>query len=163
MTSTVQSIFAVRRSIHIKASPTRVWQEFESFERMNRWWGATTGDPVAGSGNGQRLLTYEPYVGGRIEMEVIVGGTPWRYGGAIVVFDSAKELTFESDWIPNRGWLMPTLITIRLAPAAGGTLVELFHHGFERTGEDPGDTHAAYEAGWSMTQLPALRAAVAGR
>jgi carbon monoxide dehydrogenase subunit G len=31
-----QSILVVRRSIHIKAPPARVWEEFSDFERMNR-------------------------------------------------------------------------------------------------------------------------------
>jgi len=61
---------------------------------------------------------------------------------------AGKELTFENNWIPNRGWAAPTFVTIRLSPALAGTLVELFHHGFE---------HAGYETGWGMTQLNALK------
>ena len=38
-----------------------------------------------------------------------------------------------------------------------GTLVELFHHGFELTGGNFREEHAGYEAGWGMTQLNALR------
>ena len=60
MTAVVQSILIVRRSIHIKASPTRVWDEFTTFERMNRWWGVLIGEPNAGTGQGQRLVKYEP-------------------------------------------------------------------------------------------------------
>jgi len=70
------------------------------------------------------------------------------YGGTIQVFEAGKELTFENNWIPNRGWAAPTFVTIRLSPALAGTLVELFHHGFE---------HAGYETGWGMTQLNALK------
>ena len=157
MPDPIASVLVVRRSIHIQALPARVWQEFESFERMNHWWGFTIGTPIAGQGTGQRLVTYEPRVGGRIEMEVMFNDTPMRYGGPITVFEPGKELTFQSDWIPNMGWLQPTLITIRLTPALGGTLVELMHHGFERTGDRPGDEHAAYEGGWNMVQLNALR------
>jgi uncharacterized protein YndB with AHSA1/START domain len=157
MKGTVISILAVRRSIHIHAPPGRVWQEFTSFERMNRWWGFTTGTPEAGKGTGQRLVTYEPREGGRIEMEVIYQGAPIRYGGTIVAFTPNQELTFESDWIPNQGWLRPTLITIRLTAALGGTLVEILHHGFENTGENGSDEHAGYEGGWNMVQLNALR------
>lgn len=46
---------------------------------------------------------------------------------------------------------------IRLSPALGGTLVELFHHGFERTGGNVSSEHARYEQGWGMTQLLALK------
>lgn len=160
MTATVHSILVVRRSIHIAASPLRVWEEFATFERMNRWWGVMLGTPEAGKGNGQRLVAYEPRVGGQVEMEVLFGGALWRYGGSIVVLEPGRELTFQSDWIPNRGWLKPTLITIRLTPALDGTLVELMHHGFEHTGTAAGDEHAGYEGGWGMTQLIALRGLV---
>lgn len=79
------------------------------------------------------------------------------YGGAIKIFEPGTELTFENDWIPNRGWFAPTFVTLRLTPALGGTLVELFHHGFEHTGGDVGAEHAGYEAGWGMMQLSALK------
>ena len=156
----IESIMVVRRSIHIKAPPERVWREFESIERMRTWWGVLIGDPVAGKANGQRLVAYEPRAGGRVEMEVEFDGEPARYGGPIVVFDAPRELTFENDWIPNRGWLKPTYITIRLTSALGGTMVELTHHGFERIGPAAADDHAGYEGGWGMTQLNALRALV---
>lgn len=154
------SVLRVRRSIHVKAPPNRVWQEFTSFERVNAWWGARAGDPEAGTSKGQYLLEYEPRVGGRAVMAVDWDGKRVSYGGEIKVFDAARELTFENDWIPNQGWAMPTHITLRLSPALDGTLVELFHHGFERTGGDAGAEHAGYEQGWGMTQLNALKAAV---
>jgi uncharacterized protein YndB with AHSA1/START domain len=156
----IESILVVRRSILIKAAPGRVWREFESFERMDGWWGAIIGPPEGGKPNGQKLVAYEPREGGRIEMEVSIDGEPARYGGTIVVFDPPRELTFEDDWIPNQGWLKPTYITIRLAAQLGGTLVELMHHGFERTGAAAADDHAGYEGGWGMTQLNALRGIV---
>ena len=161
MTAVVQSILIVRRSIHIKASPTRVWDEFTTFERMNRWWGVLIGEPNAGTGQGQRLVKYEPRQGGWIEMEVIFGNEPVRYGGKIIVFEPGHEMTYESDWFPNRGWLKPTLITLRLTAALGGTYVELLHHGFENAGA--ADDHAGYEGGWSMTQLNALKQIIEGR
>ena len=142
---------AVRRSTLISAPPERVWQEFESFERMAAWWGT-----------GHTLVTYQPRLGGRVEMEVDIEGRPFRYGGDIVVFEPGRELTFENDWIPNQGWEAPTLITLRLTPALGGTLVELFHHAFERVGADAADQHARFEGGWTMRQLDALRAIVEG-
>ena len=156
----IDSVLVVRRSIHIKAAPERVWREFESMDRMRSWWGVLIGDPIAGKANGQRLVAYEPRKGGHVEMEVDLDGEPARYGGPIVVFDAPRELTFENDWIPNRGWLRPTFITLRLTPALGGTMVELMHHGFERIGRDAFDDHASYEGGWGMTQLNALRSLV---
>jgi uncharacterized protein YndB with AHSA1/START domain len=148
---------AIRRSIHIKAEPMHVWRYFESFDQMNRWWGVLLGPPEAGKGNGQRLVKYDPHVGGDVEMEVSFDGLPVRYGGSITVFEPGREITFESDWKPNRGWKRPTLITLRLTPAFGGTVVELLHHGFERTGANFSDEFEGYEAGWSTTQLSVLR------
>jgi len=157
MTQLQESKLVVRRSIHIKAKPNRVWEEFRDFERMNRWWGVMIGSPEAGSGNGQRLMTYEPRKGGKIEMEVLFKGVPVRYGGKILEFSPNRELTFECDWIPNQGWLHPTLLTIRLTEYLGGTLVELLHHGFEQVGEHGSEEHAGYEGGWGMLQLSTLR------
>jgi activator of Hsp90 ATPase-like protein len=123
---------------------------------MNAWWGYRTDEPSAGTAKGQWLDVYEPRAGGRIQMSVNWDGTQVSFGGAIAIFEPNLR-TFENDWIPNRGWLSPTSITLRLTPALGGTLVELVHHHFERTGGDVSATHADYEEGWGMTQLSALK------
>jgi uncharacterized protein YndB with AHSA1/START domain len=160
---TVNSVLAVRRSIFIKAAPERVWREFETHEAMSRWWGVLRDKPEPGKPNGQELAIYEPLVGGMVEMRISTPDGMWRYGGRITVFEHARELTFENDWFhPSQGWLKPTYITLRLTPALDGTLVELFHHGFERTGPDGAAEHAGYEGGWGMLQLEALRAVVEG-
>ncbi len=134
---------AVRRSIFINAKPERVWQEFESPERMKGWYGT-----------GHTLATYEPHVGGMVETDA--GGKELRFAGHVTVFNPPRELTFEQDWI-GHGWAAPSLITIRLTPFRGGTLVELFHHGFERLGGDPAEHLAGFEGGWTTRQLEALR------
>lgn len=149
----------VRRSILIQAAPARVWREFESLDRMNGWWGKASGSAEAGTSQGQWLDAYEPREGGDIRMAVMWDGARVSYGGTIKRFALGRELTFENDWIPNRGWKAPTFITLRLTTALGGTLVELFHHGFERTGGDTATEHAGYEQGWGMTQLMALKKA----
>lgn len=142
-------LLAVRRSMHIAAPPERVWREFETFDRMRDWWGT-----------GHQLAVYEPREGGRMEMTVDVDGEPRRYGGPIIVFDLSRELTIESNWIPPREWPVPTYLTLRLTRVAGGTLVELFHHGFERLGAIAGEQHRGYESGWTLRQLEALRQVV---
>jgi uncharacterized protein YndB with AHSA1/START domain len=151
------AVLKVRRSIHIAAPPPRVWEEFTTRPRMAAWWGRVVAQAEAGQPNGQHLVVYEPRLGGRIEMEVGMDGAPARYGGTITGFDAAREFTFENDWIPNTGWQAPTHITLRLTPALGGTLVELFHHGFEHTGPDAAAEHAGYEQGWGMLQLASLK------
>lgn len=147
----------IRRSILIAASPERIWREFASHDRMSAWWGKRIGTPEAATAQGQWLDAYEPREGGTIRMAVMWDGERVSYGGTIKVFAPSRELTFENDWIPNRGWQAPTYVTLRLTLALGGTLIELFHHGFERTGGDVAAEHAGYEQGWGMTQLKALK------
>jgi len=157
------SILKVRRSIHVPARPDAVWASFESKPRMEAWWGKITGSPEAGTSQGQWLDVYDPRLGGQIRMAVMWDGARVSYGGAIKVFDGPNQLTFENDWIPSRGWDAPTHVTLRLTPVLEGTLVELFHHGFERTGGDVSASHAGYEEGWGMTQLKALKALFEGQ
>ena len=147
--------FAVRRSAWIKATPERVWQEFESLERMQRWFGT-----------GHTLVAYEPKVGGYVETDA---GTdehnpyegPLRFVGRVTVYDPPRELTFEQDWV-GHGWPAAPLVTIRLTPVDGGTLVELFHHGFERLGDaaTAAENLAGFEGGWTNRHVEALRAIV---
>lgn len=136
---------AVRRSILIAATPERVWGEFETLDRMKLWFGT-----------GHRLLKYEPKVGGEVLLEVDIEGEVRQFGGRIIVFEPNREVTFEDDWIPNQGWAEPTMITLRLTAAHGGTLVELFHHAIERIGEGAAEEHRSFEGGWTLRQLEAL-------
>ena len=140
---------AVRRSIWIHATPDRVWQEFESLERMRRWFGT-----------GHTLVSFDPEVGAPVETDAgHYDGEALRFVGRVLVFDAPHELTFEQDWV-GHGWVAPPLITIRLTPRGEGTLVELFHHGFDAVVDDAdraADEHRGFEGGWTMRQLDALR------
>jgi uncharacterized protein YndB with AHSA1/START domain len=137
---------AVRRSIWIDAPPTRVWEEFEDLERMRRWFGT-----------GHTLVKYEARVGAEVETDASeLDGEALRFVGRVVVVDPPREVTFEQDWV-GRGWKGPLLITIRLTSLDGGTLVELFHHGFEVLEADAAENHRGFEGGWTMRQLEALR------
>jgi uncharacterized protein YndB with AHSA1/START domain len=138
---------AVRRSIWIDAPPGRVWEEFEDLERMRRWFGT-----------GHTLVRYELRVGAEVETDA---GEGLRFVGRVVDVDPTRELTFEQDWI-GHGWKAPPLLTLRLTPLDGGTLVELFHHGFEALGPEAAENHRGFEGGWTMRQLEALRELVGG-
>jgi len=142
------SPLAVRRSTWIRATPERVWQEFESFERMRAWFG-----------HGHSLVAYEPRAGGYVETDAGAGDGSLRFGGRIVVFDPPREVTWENDWF-GHGWTQPSLMTFRLTPFMGGTIVELFHHRFEVTGESPSETLNGFEGGWDTRHLERLRAIV---
>ena len=140
-------LLAVRRSILIDAPPERVWQEFESLERMRLWFGT-----------GHTLIRYEPRAGADVELSIEHEGRTLYYGGQITAFDAPNELTFESLFRPNEdGWDAPTLITIRLTAALSGTIVELFHHSIERIGAGAAENHRGFESGWTTLQLEALR------
>ena len=147
---TLIGTLAVRRSVLIKAPPERVWEEFTSFEQMKAWFGV-----------GHRLVAYEPCVGGMVETDATNvhpdhEGTALVFRGRVTAFEANREVTFEQDWV-GHGWVAPPLVTIRLTPALGGTLVELFHHTIERTGPNAADEHLAFEGGWDTRHLQALR------
>lgn len=140
----------VRRSILIQATPARVWAEFASFERVVGWLGL-----------GHQLHVFEPRLGGTVDMSVEVEGQHRHYGGPVLIWESEREVTFASNWQdPSLAWPVPTLWTIRLTPIYDGTMVELFHHGFERLGADAADNLEGYESGWDVKHLKALRASV---
>jgi uncharacterized protein YndB with AHSA1/START domain len=139
----------VRRSIFINASAERVWEEFDSQNRMTAWFGT-----------GHTLDRFEPYLGGQVELSVAIDGDRRAFGGPVVIWEPAREMTFENNWQGAQAWPVPTLITIRLTPLYDGTHVELFHHGFERLGINAADDLEGYEAGWDAHHLQALRAIV---
>jgi uncharacterized protein YndB with AHSA1/START domain len=144
------SLLNVRRSILIEASPTRVWKEFQSLECLAVWFG-----------RGHQLHTFDPRIGGRVELSVDIGGKRQRYGGPVIVFEPDRELTFENNWHDaSMAWPVPTFITIRLTSLYDATLVEIFHHGFERLGDDAADNLQGYEEGWDLKHLTALRSIV---
>ena len=148
MRLTIGSIH-VRRSILCKAPPARVWQEFQTFERVSAWLNL-----------GHELHGFEPRVGGDVKMSVEIDGERRYYGGSVLVFDPEREVSFECQWEPPHDWPVPTFWTIRLTPNYDATLVEIFHHGFERMGADAADLLEGYESGWDTKHLRALRAIV---
>jgi len=140
----------VRRSILIDASPERVWREFQSLERLAAWFG-----------RGHQLHAFEPRLNGRVELSVEIDGVRQRFGGAVVVYEPAREITFESNWHDAAlRWSVPSFMTLRLTPLYESTLVEIFHHGFERFGAEAADNLEGYEQGWDVKHLTALRAIV---
>ncbi|HEY8120383.1 MAG TPA: SRPBCC domain-containing protein [Myxococcota bacterium] len=144
---------AVRRSIFIQAPPARVWQEFETAERIAQW-----------LDRGHRLHAIEPRVGGRVDMSVEIDGERRHYGGPVLVVEREREMSFEIQW--DASWAAAysrspaTYWTLLLTPVYGGTLVELFHHGFERGGPAAADDLEGYEEGWDVKHLKALRGIV---
>src|SRR5688572_21853674 len=146
------SPFGIRRAAFIHATPDRIWEEFTTLERMQAWYGT-----------GHQLTQYEPRVGGNVE--TILGDGSAQSRGEVLVFEPGRELTFEQRWIGpdwnGREWAAPAKVTILLTEAAGGTLVELFHHGYDLLGGDPADYLRGFEGGWDTHHLDALAELVA--
>ena len=149
---TAISPFGIRRAAFIHATPNRIWEEFTSLERMQAWYGT-----------GHQLTQYEPFVGGMVE--TTVGDEPSYVRGEVLVFEPGRELTFEQRWIgpdwTGREWAAPAKVTILLTDVAGGTLAELFHHGYDLLGGDPADYVRGFEGGWDTHHLDALAELVA--
>ena len=143
----------VRRSGWIAASPERTWQEFETFERMKAWYGT-----------GHVLTRYEPRVGGIVEADATNhrnSDVALVFSGPVLVFDPGREITFEQAWV-GHGMPAPYLVTIRLTPLNAGTMVELFHHGYERASSTPGGDLNEFETGWDNHHLIRLRELIEG-
>jgi hypothetical protein len=79
------------------------------------------------------------------------------------VFEPARELTQEHhSYRPARAWDKPNMLTFRLSPALGGTVVEILEYGYEVAGEHARDFHLEAEIGWTIDELIALRRVVEG-
>jgi uncharacterized protein YndB with AHSA1/START domain len=139
------SPYHVRRSVFIDAPPDAVWSHFESLEAMRAWYGI-----------GHKLAAYEARLGGHVVTLVDIEGTEHRFSGDVVHFDPGHAITFEQFW-EGSNWLGPASVTIRLTALDDGTLVELFHHGYERLGQSVGDMLDGFESGWTNRHVHALR------
>ncbi len=136
----------VRRSAFIAATPSRVWKEFESMERLCGWLNL-----------GHHIEVFEPRLGGTVRMQVTIDGVVHHFGGTVLACEPEHELSFTSQWDGVFAWPQPTLWTIRLTAFYDGTRAEIFHHGFERFGADAGAQLESYESGWDNKHLIALR------
>jgi len=108
-----------------------------------------------------QLEVYEPEVRGQVLFSVDIDGAKRSFGGPILIFEPARELTFSNNW-ESDGWPVPTLLTLRLTPLFDACQIELFHHGFERLGGIAAAELQDYEAGWHSRHLEALKAIVEG-
>ena len=144
--------YQVRRAVHIEALPQHVWHEFTDQRRLAAWFGI-----------GHNLEVYEPGRDGRVELSVeMADGELHGFGGPIIVFEEGAELSFENNWFGQGAWPVPTIITLRLSSCYEGTMVELFHHGFERLGKKGADQFLEYESAWDTRHLSKLKKIVEG-
>lgn len=142
----------VRRAVAIAAEPAEVWAWFTSFEAFATWFS-----------RGHTLLKFEPEIDGSVELSVELEDGLHHFGGPITHFESCRRLTLVNNWLDELAWPVPTYLTFLLTAQPGGTLVELFHHGFDALGDMGAAECLAYEQGWDTKHLAALREAVAAR
>ncbi|MGI9595488.1 MAG: SRPBCC family protein [Acidimicrobiales bacterium] len=141
------STLHVRRSIFINASPSVVWRSFEDQASVMAWLDA-----------GHTVHSFDPQVGGVVEMSIPSDGGRVFFGGEVLVVDPERELSLQVQWKDSPAWPVPMFWTFRLTSLYDGTLVELFHHGFERLGVSAADQLEDYEGGWTIQHLTGLRA-----
>src|SRR5215469_5329246 len=117
------------------------------------WWPMATHSV---SGRRDSVLVIEPGVGGRI-YEQTAGGDRFSWG-AVVSWEPPRRLVCE--------WLVgdtTTELEVRFAPgAAGGTVVEIEHRGWERFGQAGTDRRDRNDRGWSDVIPPYAAACVPG-
>ena len=78
----------------------------------------------------------------------------------MIAYDPEREISMTINWRAPHAWPAPTIWTIRLSSPYEATMVEIFHHGFERLGADAADNLQGYEDGWDIKHLKTLRAIV---
>jgi hypothetical protein len=136
----------VRRSVFIAAPQSVVWSHFDSFERICVW-----------LNQGHVLHRFDVEPGGIIDLSVTIDSQERHFGGRVLCVEPGCELSVESQWEAPSSWPLPTLWTWRLSALYEGTLVEFFHHGFERLGAIGADQLQDYEQGWGLQHLLSLR------
>jgi uncharacterized protein YndB with AHSA1/START domain len=140
----------VRRAVAIAAAPGEVWPWFTTFEALATWFS-----------RGHTLLKFEPEINGPVELSVELEDGLHHFGGRITHYEPCRRLTLTNNWFDDLAWPTPTYLTFLLTAQTQGTLVELFHHGFDVLGDIGATECLAYEQGWDTKHLIALREAVA--
>ncbi len=100
----------VRRSILIERSPDQVWHQFSTLDRIRSWLGI-----------GQTVHQFDLVPGGTVELSVDIEGSAHHFGGAILVVEKNREITFErlgSEAADNlqgyeEGWTVRHLTALR--------------------------------------------------
>jgi uncharacterized protein YndB with AHSA1/START domain len=113
----MQQSLTISETVHINATPERVWQAITEKDQLEVWW----------SPNEWHISAHE--VGGKVKF-----GEAGDYSTAtIAVYDAPREYRLE--W--EAGYGFPALTTVyRLEAEHGGTTLHLRESGFEALPED---------------------------
>jgi uncharacterized protein YndB with AHSA1/START domain len=147
----------VRKTVHVKAPPSRAFEVFTA--GMSRWWPPT--HTILKAPFTEAVI--EPRTGGRWYHKGEDGSTCET--GLVQVWDPPSRLVLV--WQLNPQWQydpdLHTEVEVRFTPDGDGTRVELEHRMIERMGEQAQAAHTAVDApgGWTGI-LEAFRNSVDG-
>jgi uncharacterized protein YndB with AHSA1/START domain len=149
---------AIRKSVTV-AVP--VEQAFDVFtRRMHTWWPLATHSIRAGRDEeAPEQLHLELREGGRFFEQTGDEQASW---GTVLAYDPPRRIVFEWHVNPKNP---PTEVEVTFTPEGGETRVDLVHRGWERLGDDGGETRANYgsENGWTAVLARFADAAVNAR
>ena len=131
------SLTLVRR---IKAPPARIWAAITQPEQMMQWWSPDAGPTLS--------VIADVRPGGRFSVVFrLLNGDEHNPTGIYQEVVPEKKLVFTWDLPPD----LVSLVTFRLEPFEGGTVVTLTH---EQLPDE--DARASHEQGWSglLNKLP---------
>ncbi|MCI4357000.1 MAG: SRPBCC domain-containing protein [Thermoplasmata archaeon] len=154
--SAPQDTVRVERTMH--APPERVFRAFLDPDLIRQW--VTPGDLVVDG------VTVDPKVGGRIVVDHSRNGIPTgRFEGEFVKIVPSRELVYRWAFVgtePEKGEFFDTLVTVTLAPVAGGmTRVTVVHNKLEDLRHGAPEIHARVTWGWN-TVLEKMEKALQG-
>lgn len=134
----------IRQTIHIHASPAKVWRYVATEAGLRRWF--------AGK------IRFRPELGAPVAFESHGG----KLQGRVTTLEPERKLAFTWTELDAPGWPVdpePLLLTVELVPEDGGTRVTITHAGFENLPEAiRSGQYASYQRGWSYgTTLPRLK------
>jgi uncharacterized protein YndB with AHSA1/START domain len=139
----------VRKSVVVDCTPEHAFEVFT--DRLDTWWPFETHRP----GEGMPVsATFEPRPGGRV-YHTLADGKELEWA-TVLVWEPPSRLVVDWHVTPRNP---STELEIRFLPEGDGTRVEVEHRGWERYGDEAGETYASYNSGWDVVLKPFVAAA----
>ncbi len=149
MTANAEGKLVVQLQRHIAAPTLHVWDTAASEAGMKAWLGPHI---------------FEPHVGGRLLIDVLMDQR-WIMYGNVTVYAPPHALAVtwnELDPLKRSVMVFDTLVTLTFEEQDGGTLVTLRHDGFDHL-PDAETQYNNYKVGWeSLNDLEMLAEMVEG-